>query len=147
MADPLWTEEAHALAVAIHDAVCHDRKCPATVIAAVYGKAALAAATAATTAERSSPMSLRDRIIAEIERQERVTAAVAAALAGARLPALDDSDRRRRLVHYRRIIARHAPSDDIDPDSSACMACGGGPWANCPEIRDLAEALGVSVGD
>lgn len=43
MADPRWTDEAHALAVAIHDASCHDRTCPATVIAAVYGKAALAA--------------------------------------------------------------------------------------------------------
>jgi hypothetical protein len=43
VSDPRWTDETYALAVAIHDAVCHGRTCPAAVIATVYGTSATAA--------------------------------------------------------------------------------------------------------
>lgn len=51
----------------------------------------------------------------------------------------------RGLAEDRDILARHAPSDDVEPNSSACMYCMGGPWANCAEIRSLARRHGVEV--
>lgn len=65
---------------------------------------------------------------------------------GPYVEAHDPADALRRYAHYRRILERHHAAIALGGDQEQCWWCAPRTveWP-CTEIRDLAEALGVSV--
>lgn len=61
----------------------------------------------------------------------------------------DPADALRRYAHYRRVLERHSPVERNDYGNDrwlACVRCGKDvTYRACDPMRDLAEALGLSV--